>query len=175
MSVLQRGFVPVEKALDSLFDFYLVGPAKAVEFLYINELAHGAIGLAGIKLHFTFKAYCLDNQLGELTDSEFLASADIDVTVANLSQTGDVAATTGTVVSVHRSIGAGTIVYAGVFLYAYDVAEVDIQEHMDGGICHILAPEELAKGGAGAPEGHLIIFYAVLGQNAQRVFAMADV
>lgn len=163
MSVLQRGFVPVEKALDTFSDFYLVGPAKAVELLYINELAHGAIGLAGIKLNFAFKAYCLDNQLGELTDGEFLASTYIDVTVADLTQTGDVAATTGTVVSVHRTIGAGTIVYAGVFLYAYDVAEVDIQEHMDGGICHILAPEELAKGGAGAPQNDSVIIDSVFG------------
>ena len=163
MSVLQRGFVPVEKALDTFSDFYLVGPAKAVEFLYINELAHGTIGLAGIKLNFTLKAYCLDNQLGELTDGEFLASADIDVTVADLSQTGDVAATTSTVVSVHRTIGAGTIMYTGVFLYAYDVAEVDIQEHMDGGICHILAPQELAKGGASAPQNDSVVIDSVFG------------
>ena len=172
MSVLQRGFVPVEKALDTFFDFYLVGPAKAVELLYINELAHGAIGLAGVKLHFAFKAYCLDNQLGELTDGEFLASADIDVTVANLSQTGDVAATTGTVVSVHRTIGAGTIMYAGVFLYAYDVAEVDIQEHMDGGICHILAPQELTKGGASAPEDNPVVKNAIFCENVKDFLAV---
>ena len=150
-------------------------PTQRVQLAHVNELAHGAIGLAGVKLHFAFKAYCLDNQLGELTDGEFLASADIDVTVANLTQTGDVAATTGTVVSVHRTIGAGTIMYAGVFLYAYDVAEVDIQEHMDGGICHILAPQELAKGGAGAPEDDSVIKNAIFSQNAQSVFAMADV
>ena len=163
MSVLQRGFVPVEKALDTFSDFYLVGPTKAVELLHVNELAHSAIGLAGIKLNFAFKAYCLDNQLGELTDGEFLASADIDVTVANLSQTGDVATTTGGVVAINGSIGAGTIMYAGVFLYAYDVAEVDIQEHMDGGICHILAPEELTEGGAGAPENDPVVIDSVFG------------
>lgn len=53
-------------------------PAKAVQLGDINELAHGAIRLAGIELNCAFKAYGLDNELRELTDSEFPARTYIN-------------------------------------------------------------------------------------------------
>jgi hypothetical protein len=38
-------------------------PTKAVQLGYINQFAHRAIRLAGIKFYSAFKAYGLDNQL----------------------------------------------------------------------------------------------------------------
>ena len=110
-------------------------PTQRVQLAHVNELAHSAIRLAGIKGYFALKANGLDNQLGELTDGEFLAGAHIDVAVADLAQAGDIAATTGTVVAVNHSVSSHTIVYAGVFLYTNDVTEVHIQEYVHTGIC----------------------------------------
>ncbi len=149
-----------------------MSPSQRVELGDIDELAHGAVGLGGIEGDFALEAYGLDNQLGELTDGEFLTGAHIDVAVANLAQAGDIAATTGTVVAVNHSVSSHTIVHAGVFLYTNDVTEVYIQQYVHTGICHILAPEELAEGCAGAPEGYLIVLNTVLGQNAESVFSL---
>ena len=97
-----------------------------MQFAHIDELAHGAIGLAGIEGDFALEAYGLDHQLAEFADGEFLACAHINVTVADLAQAGDVTATAGRMVAVHYSIGSHTVVYAGVFLYSYDIFEVDV-------------------------------------------------
>ena len=72
MLILKALLVPLEQLLHTFVNLNLVRPAKAVEFGDIDELAHGAIRLAGIKGYFALKAYGLDNQLGELTDGEFL-------------------------------------------------------------------------------------------------------
>ena len=58
-----------------------------MELAYINEFAHGAIGLGGIEGDFALKAYGLDDQLAEFANGEFLAGAHIDVAVADLSLT----------------------------------------------------------------------------------------
>ena len=148
---MQGFFIPIEEFGYAIFDFDFMSPAKGVEFGDIDELAHGAIGLGGIEGDFALKAYGFHNQFGEFANGEFLASAYIDVAVADLAQAGDIAATTGTVVAVNHSVSSHTIVYAGVFLYTNDVTEVHIQQHVHAGICHIFAPEELAEGRAGAP------------------------
>ena len=88
MLILKALLVPLEQLLHTFVNLNLVRPAKAVQFLHVNELAHSAIGLASIKGYFALKAYGLDNELGELTDGQFLASAHIDVAVANLAQAG---------------------------------------------------------------------------------------
>ena len=140
-------------------------PAEGVELGDIDELAHGAIGLGSIEFYGSFEAYGLDDQLGEFADGELLAGAHIDVAVADLAQTGDITATAGAVVAVHHPIGSHTVVHAGVFLYSYDIFEIDVEQHVDAGIGHIFAPEELAEGFAGAPEGDLVVLDAVPSQD----------
>ena len=142
-----------------------MSPAKGVELGYVDEFTHGAIGLGGIEGDFALEAYSLDNQFGELANGELLAGAHIDVAVADFAQRGDVSATAGRVVTVHHTIGSHTVVYAGVLLYSYNIFEIDVQQHVDAGIGHILAPEELAEGFAGAPEGDLIVLDAIPSQD----------
>ena len=79
-------------------------------------------GLEVSKVNPALIAYGVDNQLCQLADSDFLARTDIDVTVADFL--------------VAR--------LEGIF-------EVDVFHDEDAGICHLLAPEEFAQGGAGTP------------------------
>ena len=142
-----------------------MSPSKGMQFAHVNELAHGAIRLGGIEGDFTLEAYGLHYEFGEFTNSELLARAHIDVAVADLAQAGNVTATACAVVAVHHPIGSHSVVYAGVFLYSYNIFEIDVQQHVDAGIGHILAPEELAEGFAGAPEGDLVVLDAVPSQD----------
>ena len=57
-----------------------------MQFAYVNEFSHGAVGLAGVKLNGAFEAYGFGYELGELAYAEFLACANIDVAVAYLAQ-----------------------------------------------------------------------------------------
>ena len=82
----ERLLVPVKEFLDSVLDFDLVGPAEGVEFLHVDELAHGAIRLASIEFYGALKAYGLDNEFREFTDGEFLAGTYINMAVANLTE-----------------------------------------------------------------------------------------
>ena len=141
-----------------------------MQFAHVDEFAHGAVGFGGVKRYFTFKAYGTDDQFGELADGELLAGAYVDVAVADLAQAGDVAATAGAVVAVDGSIGAGTIMHGAVFLYANDITEVHIQQHVHGGIGHVLAPEELAERRTITPKDDLVIGNAILGKNTKNLF-----
>ncbi|MCR5068824.1 MAG: hypothetical protein K6A78_03340 [Prevotella sp.] len=73
MLILKALLVALEQLLHTFVNLNLVRPAKAVEFGDIDELAHGTIRLAGIKLDDAFKAYGLDNELREFTNGDFLA------------------------------------------------------------------------------------------------------
>ena len=84
--LFQTTFVPIKQFLDTFIYLNLMRPTQRVQLAHVNELAHSAIGLAGIKGYFTLKAYGLDNELGELTDGEFLTGAHIDMAVADLAQ-----------------------------------------------------------------------------------------
>ena len=77
--------IPFEEFLHAVFYLDLVRPAKAMELGYVDQLAHGAVGLGGIKLNNALETDGLDNQLGEFADGEFLACAHVDVAVANLA------------------------------------------------------------------------------------------
>ena len=162
---MQGFFIPLKQFPDAILNLDLVCPAKGVELGDIDELAHGAIGLGGIEGDFALEAYGFYYQLAEFADGELLAGAYVDVAVADFAQAGNVAATACAVVAVHHSIGSYSVVHAGVFLYSYDIFEIDVQQHVDAGIGHILAPEELAEGLAGAPEGDLVVLDAVPSQD----------
>ena len=82
----QRLFVPVKEFLNSLFYFDFMLPAKAVQLRDVDEFSHRSIRLGGIKLYGTLEAYGLDNELGEFMYGEFLACADIDMAVADLTE-----------------------------------------------------------------------------------------
>ena len=74
----QTLFIPLIEFGNAFFDFHMVMPSETVQLAHVNELAHSAIGFAGIKGNFALKAYGLDNELGELTDGEFLAGAHVE-------------------------------------------------------------------------------------------------
>ena len=161
----QGVFVPVKEFLDALLDFDAMSPSEGVELGDVDEFAHGAIGLGGIEFDGAFEAYGFDDEFGEFADGEFLAGAYIDVAVAYLAKTGDVTTTACAVVSIYCAIGGGTEMDGAVFLNTDDVAEVDIEQYVDGGIGHVLGPQELTKGLAGAPEDNTVVGDAVLGEN----------
>ena len=46
-------------------------PAEAVELIYRDELAHGTIWLAGVKLYLAFETFCLYYKLRKFTDGKF--------------------------------------------------------------------------------------------------------
>ena len=147
-----------------------MGPAKAVKLAHINKFARGSIGLTGVEIDIALKTHRLHHELAEFADGEFLAGAHVDMAVADFAEAGDRAAATRAVVTVHRTIGAGAIMHAGVLLDANDVAEVHVQQHVHRGVGHVLAPQELAERLARAPESHLVILDAVLGEHLQNLF-----
>ena len=164
-------FIPIKKFLYAFVDFDFVGPAKAMEFAHVDELARGSVGLAGVEHHFAFKANCLYHEFAEFADSEFLAGTHVNVAVADFTELGDGAATACAVVTVNGTVYACAVMYAGVFLDADDVAKVHVQEHVYRCIGHVFAPQEFAERLAGAPEGHLVVLDAVLGEDADNFFA----
>ena len=144
-----------------------MSPAEAVELAHVNELARGAIGLACVKHDFAFEADRLHHKFAEFTDGEFLARTDVDVAVADFTEFRDSSATASAVVTVYSAIDACAVMHARILFNADNVAEVHVQEHMNGGVGHVFAPEEFAERLAGAPEGHLVVLDAVLGENLQ--------
>ena len=142
-------------------------PAEAVEFAYVDEFAHRAIGLACVKHDFAFEAHGLHHKFAEFADGEFLARAHVDVAVADFTEFRDSAAAASTVVAVNSTIDACAIMHARVFLDADDVAKIHVQKHMDRSVCHVFAPEEFAERLARAPKRHLVVLDTVLGEDFQ--------
>ena len=64
-------------------------PAKAVKLAYINEFAHGTIGLGSIEFHRAGKADSFNHQFRQLADGELLACSYIDMAIPNLAQRRD--------------------------------------------------------------------------------------
>ena len=151
-----------------------MGPAKAVEFAYINELARGTVGLACVKVNLALEADSFHHEFAEFADGEFLAGAHVYVAVADFAETRDCAAPARAVVAVNGTVHACAVMHTGVLLNADDVAEVYVQQHMHRRVGHIFAPEELAERLAGTPKGHLIVLNAVLCQNTEN-FALGGV
>ena len=52
-----------------------------MQFAYVDEFSHGAVGLAGVKLNRPFEAYGFGYEMWELAYGEFLARTNIDVAV----------------------------------------------------------------------------------------------
>ena len=50
-------FIPFEELLHSFFYFHFVCPSERMQFAYVDEFSHGAVGLAGVKLNRPFEAY----------------------------------------------------------------------------------------------------------------------
>ncbi len=144
-----------------------MGPTEAMKFANIDELTRCAIGLTCIKEHFAFEADRFHHEFAEFADSEFLASTHVDVAITDFTEFRDGATAACAVVTVYSAIDACTVMHARILFDADDVAKVHVQEHMNGGIGHVFAPEELAERLAGTPEGHLVVLNAILGENLQ--------
>lgn len=163
-----EGFlVPVEEFLHALVDFDLVRPAEAVELAHVDELARGAVGLARVEHDFAFETDRLHDEFAEFADGEFLARTHIDVAVADFAKLGDCTAAASAVVAVHCAIDARAVMHARILFDADDVAEVHVQQHMNGCVGHVVTPEEFAERLARAPEGHLVVLDAVLREDFQ--------
>ena len=74
-------FIPFEELLHSFFYFHFVRPSERMQFAYVNEFSHGAVGLAGVKLNRPFEAYGFGYEMWELAYGKFLARTNIDVAV----------------------------------------------------------------------------------------------
>ena len=144
-----------------------MGPAETVELAHVDELARGAVGLACVEYDFALETDSLHHEFAEFADGELLAGAHVDVAVADFAEARDCAATARAVVAVHGTVHASAVMHAGIFFDADNVTEVHIQEHMNGCVGHVFAPEEFAERLARAPEGHLVVLDAVLGENLQ--------
>lgn len=57
--VFQTLLIPVEEFLHTILNLYLMRPSEAVELINRDELAHGSIWLAGVKLYLAFETYSL--------------------------------------------------------------------------------------------------------------------
>ena len=130
--------VPPVHSLHAFLNVYLVMPAQCVQFAWIGEFAHGAVGFGTVEREFSLITYGVHNQFGQLADRDFLACADVDVAVANIFITGLV----------------------GVF-------EVYVLHNEYTGICHFFAPEEFAQWRAGSPEFDFLVADAVFGKYVQ--------
>ena len=168
--LFQTLFIPLKQFFHSVLNLHFVHPSERVKFRHIDEFPHGAIGLRCIKFYGAFEAYGFDDEFGEFTDGELLAGAYIDVAVSYLTKAGDVTTAACGVVSVYCAIGGGTEVDGAVFLDTDDVAEVNIEEDVDGGIGHVLRPQEFTEGLAGTPEDNTVVGDAVLGENTKDFF-----
>lgn len=133
----------------------------------VDELAHCAVRLGSIKLDCSGEADGFYYELREFADGEFLAGADVDVAVADFAERRDGAAAAGAVVAVNDAVGLVAVVDGGVFLYAYDVLEINVQEDVHAGIGHILAPEEFAQRRTGSPKGDPVVGDAVESENLE--------
>ena len=142
-----------------------MSPTEAVEFAHIDELARSSIGLARVKHHIAFEADCFYDKFAEFADGEFLACTHVNVAVADFAEFRDSSTAACAVVAVNGAIDACSVMHAGVFFDADDVAEIHVQEHMDRSIGHVFAPQEFSERFAGAPEGHLVILDAVLSKH----------
>lgn len=61
-------------------------PAEAVKLRYVNQFTHRTVRFASIKLHFSIKAHCLDNELRQLPNGKFLTRTDIYVAITYLTK-----------------------------------------------------------------------------------------
>ena len=165
--------VPLEQPSDAVLDLDLVGPAKGVEFADVDELAGGAVRLGRVEAQLALEADGPDNEPGELADGELLAGADVDVAVADLAERRDGPAAPGAVVAVDDAVGLVAVLDARVPLDPDDVLEVHVQKDVDGGVGHVLAPEELAEGIARAPQRDPVRLDPVEGEDFEDVVLRA--
>ena len=85
-SFSQRGLVPVEQHLHSIFDFDLVGPAEAVEFSHVDKLARCSVRLGRVEHDLTAKAHSFHHKFAQLSDSQFFTRTDIYMAIADFTQ-----------------------------------------------------------------------------------------
>ena len=74
--------VPLKQFLNSLLNLNLMSPAKAMQFLHIDEFTHGSIRFRGIKFHLTLKSDSLNHKFREFTDCQFLTCTYIDMAIS---------------------------------------------------------------------------------------------
>lgn len=103
--------IPLVETVDAFVDLDLVMPAEVVKLGHVSQLAHRAVGFGGISAEHATEADFLHYLLGKLADGQFLARADVDVAVADFA----VALTVG-------------------------ILEIDVEQHVDARIEHLLAP-----------------------------------
>ena len=110
-------------------------PAEVVQLAYVGEFAQGAIGFGGVPYRQAVEAYGGSHEFGKGANGYLAAAADVDMAVAHLAPV------------------------------AAQVGEVYMLKAIDAGVGHILAPQELADGFAGAPQRELSGLYAVGGEG----------
>ena len=138
--------IPLVEAVDALVNLDGVVPAQTMELGDVGELLERAVGLGRVPAELAPEAYLLHDALGDFLDGDFLARADVDVAVADFPD---------------------AVTVDGEVALLDDVLEIDVEQAMDGGVCHLLAPEKLAHGGSRAPQGDGLGRDAVVAENLQ--------
>ena len=111
--------VPLVQAVYALIYLYGMVPSQAVQFAHVGHLEHGSVGLCPIPTEFSLESCLGSYLLGTLSDADLVACAHIDMAVAYLT---DVVA-----VDLHLCV-------------VHHILEVHIEQAVDAGICHFLAP-----------------------------------
>ena len=120
-------------------------PAEVVEFCNVDELTWSAVRFRLVPSQLTFESDGLDNELSQSLDGQLLTGTDIDMAVANLTESRNGSATSLRVVAVDFTISLNAVEYAGVLLDTDDVGEVDVEQNVNRSISHVLTPEELTQ------------------------------
>ena|SRR5699024_2669210 len=80
--------IPLIHSVYSLFYINLMLPSQTMQFAYIRQLAHSAVGLRSVKSQFALIAHFFDNLIRQLSDGDFFSRTDIDMAVTDILGTG---------------------------------------------------------------------------------------
>ena len=86
-------------------------PAERVKLADVDELAHCAVRLAGVKLDRSCEADGLDYKLRKFPDGQFLACTDIDMAVADFAEGRDGSAAACAVVAIDHAVGLDSVMH----------------------------------------------------------------
>ena len=125
--------IPSVEAADAFIYLDGVAPAETMELAHVGEFLERSVWLGGIPPQLSLETYFLHNALCYLSDRDFLACTYVDVAVAYFLNS----------VAIDNEVAL-----------LDNIFEIDIEQAVNGGICHLFAPKEFTHGGACSPKGY---------------------
>ena len=98
-------------------------PPQCVQFTHISQFSHGTIRLGRIKNHLALILRFLHYQIGQGSNGDFFACANIDMAVPNI-----------------------------LCAFLISIFKIDMFHYVDTGIRHFLTPQKFAKRFTGSPQ-----------------------